>query len=128
MTSRHSFDPLDLLRVAEFLAERDSSEASLRTAVSRTYYAVLLAVSDELGVARGRNIHSRAIGELERRDQYAGSQLQRLMVLRILADYELEVQDPYRTNWRLNYQMARRYANSVVNRLRRIQREGGGAP
>lgn len=128
MTSRHSFDPLDLLRVAEFLAERDSSEASLRTAVSRTYYAVLLAVSDELGVERGRNIHSRAIGELERRDQYAGSQLQRLMVLRILADYELEVQDPYRTNWRRNYQMARGYANSVVNTLRRIQREGGGAP
>ena len=128
MTSRHSFDPLDLLRVAEFLAERDSSEASLRTAVSRTYYAVLLAVSDELGVARGRNIHSRAIGELERRDQHAGDQLRRLMQLRVLADYFLDIRDPFRANWQWNYQMARRHANLVVNRLRRIQREGGDAP
>ena len=127
MTSRHSFDPLDLLRVAEFLAEHDLSEASLRTAVSRTYYAVLLAVSDELGVARGRNIHSRAIGELERRDQRAGDQLQRLMRLRVLADYYLDIRHPFRANWQWNYRLARSYANSVVNGLRRIQREGGAS-
>ena len=36
---RQKFTPLDFLRTAEFLAERDSSEAGLRTAVSRTYYA-----------------------------------------------------------------------------------------
>ena len=35
---RQKFNPLDFLRTAEFLAERDSSEAGLRTAVSRTYY------------------------------------------------------------------------------------------
>ena len=128
MTSRHSFDPLDLLRVADFLADRDSSEASLRTAVSRTYYAVLLAVSDELGVARGRNIHTRAIGELRRRDRHAGTQLRILMDLRILADYFLDIRDPFRADWQWNYQMARRGANLVVNRLRRIQSEGGGAP
>ena len=128
MTSQPSFDPLDLLRVAEFLAERDPSEASLRTAVSRTYYGVLLAVTDSFGVARGRNIHTRAIGELGRRDQYAGERLRRLTLLRILADYELEVQDPLRTNWRLNYRLARSFADLVIIRLRRIQREGGGAP
>ena len=128
MTSQPSFDPLDPLRVAEFLVERDSSEASLRTAVSRTYYGVLLAVTDSLGVSRGRNIHSRAIGALRRRDQYAGERLRRLMLLRILADYELEVQDPLRTNWRRNYRLARSFADLVIIRLRRIQREGGGAP
>ena len=125
MTSRRSFDPLDLLRVADFLAEHDSSEASLRTAVSRTYYAVLLAVTDELDVERGRNIHSRAIGEMLRHDRQAGLRLHRLKDLRILADYELEVQDPLRMNWRRNYQLARSFANLVVNSLRRIQREGG---
>ena len=128
MTSQPSFDPLDLLRVAEFLAERDSSEASLRTAVSRTYYGVLLAVTDSLGVARGRNIHSRAIGEMLKRDRQAGLRLRSLMLLRILADYELEVQDPIRTDWRRNYRLARSFADSVINRLRRIQREGGDAP
>ena len=128
MTSQPSFDPLDLLRVAEFLAERDSSEASLRTAVSRTYYGVLLAVTDSLGVSRGRSIHSRAIGEMLKRDRQAGLRLRSLMLLRILADYELEVQDPLRTNWRRNYRLARSFADSVINRLRRIQREGGGAP
>ena len=128
MTSQPSFDPLDLLRVAEFLAERDSSEASLRTAVSRTYYGVLLAVTDSLGVSRGRNIHSRAIGEMLKRDRQAGLRLRSLMLLRILADYELEVQDPLRTDWRRNYRMARSFADLVIIRLRRIQREGGGAP
>ena len=127
MTSQPSFDPLDLLRVAEFLAERDSSEASLRTAVSRTYYGVLLAVTGSFGVARGRNIHSRAIGEMLKRDRQAGLRLRSLMLLRILADYELEVQDPLRTDWRRNYRMARAYADSVVDRLRRIQREGGAS-
>ena len=37
--TNQKFTPLDFLRPAEFLAERDSSEADLRTAVSRTYYA-----------------------------------------------------------------------------------------
>ena len=128
MTSQPSFDPLDLLRVAEFLAERDSSEASLRTAVSRTYYGVLLAVTDSLGVSRGRSIHARAIGALRRRDQYAGEQLRSLMNLRVLADYDLDVRDPLRTNWRRNYRLARSFADLVIIRLRRIQREGGVAP
>ena len=37
--TNQQFNPLDFLRTAEFLAERDPSEAGLRTAVSRTYYA-----------------------------------------------------------------------------------------
>ena len=37
--TNQKFNPLDFLRSAEFLAERDPSEAGLRTAVGRTYYA-----------------------------------------------------------------------------------------
>ena len=125
MTSQRSFDPLDLLRVAEFLAERDSSEASLRTAVSRTYYGVMLSARETFGVVGGRHSHNRIIQALRRRDRYAGDQLHQLKDLRVLADYELEVQDPLRTNWRRNYRMARSFADSVINRLRQIQREGG---
>ena len=112
------FDPRELVRVAEFIAENDSSEASFRTAVNRSYYAALLASREFLGVTGGRHIHSRVIGALRRYDQSAGTQLRRLESLRALADYDLEVQDPIRRDWQRNYQMARRLANFVLERLR----------
>ena len=115
--TNQKFNPLDFLRTAEFLAERDSSEADLRTAVSRTYYAVLLTVVDSLGVIAGQHIHTRAIGELTRYDQPAGLQLRQLKNLREIADYDLDVQDPLRTDWRRNYQMARAFAAFVLGRI-----------
>ena len=115
--TNQKFDPLDFLRTAEFLAERDSSEAGLRTAVSRTYYAVMLAVVGSLGVASGRGIHNRAINELLKYDRPAGLQLRKLMNLRVLADYDLDVQDPLRTDWRHNYQLARAFAAFVLGRI-----------
>lgn len=115
--TNQNFNPLDFLQTAEFLAERDSSEAGLRTAVSRTYYAVLLTAVDSLGVASGRGIHNRAISELTRYDQPAGRQLRELMRLRVLADYDLDVQDPLRTDWRRNYRMARAFAAFVLGRI-----------
>ena len=127
MISQPSFDPLDLLRVAEFLAERDSSEASLRTAVSRTYYGVMLNARETFGVVGGRHSHNRIIQALRRRDRYAGDQLHQLKDLRVLADYDLDVRDPLRTNWRRNYRLAQSFADLAINRLRQIQREGGGA-
>lgn len=127
MTSQPSFDPLDLLRVAEFLAERDSSEASFRTAVSRTYYGVLLSARETFGVVGGRHSHNRIIQALRRRDRHAGDQLHQLKDLRVLADYDLDVRDPLRANWRRNYRMARSFADLVIIRLRRIQREGGAS-
>jgi hypothetical protein len=39
------------------------------------------------------------------------------MSLRVLADYDLEVQDPLRNDWQRNYQMARRLADFVLGRL-----------
>ena len=117
MTSRPSFNPLELLGVAESIAERDSSEASLRTAVNRTYYGVMLAVREELGVAGGRHSHIRIIQALRERDRRAGDQLRRLMHLRVLADYDLDVQDPLRTDWRYNYRLARSFADFILGRM-----------
>ena len=115
--TNQKFNPLDFLRTAEFLAERDPSEASLRTAVSRTYYAVLLTAADSLGVIAGQHIHTRAIGELLKYDREAGLQLRQLKNLREIADYDLDVQDPLRTDWRHNYQMARAFAAFVLGRI-----------
>ena len=115
--TNQEFNPLDFLRTAEFLAERDPSEAGLRTAVSRTYYAVLLAVVDSLGVTAGQHIHTRAFGALRRHDDQAGKRLRQLMHLRVLADYHLEIHDPVRTDWRYNYQLARASAAFVLGRI-----------
>ena len=115
--TNQKFNPLDFLRTAEFLAERDPSEAGLRTAVSRTYYGVMLAAADSLGVAAGQHMHTRVIGALFRHDARAGRQLRQLMRLRVLADYDLDVQNPLRTDWRRNYQMARAFAAFVLGRI-----------
>ncbi len=115
--TNQKFNPLDFLRTAELLAERDPSEAGLRTAVSRTYYAVMLTAADSLGVTAGQHIHTRAIGELLKYDRPAGTQLRRLMNLRVLADYDLDVQDPLRTDWRRNYRLARAFSAFILGRI-----------
>ena len=117
MVASEPFDPIEFFRIAESLATQDSSEASLRTAVNRFYYAALLASRESLQVSGGRHIHGRVIGELRRRDRYAGDQLEKLEVLRGLADYQMEVQGSIRSDWQGNYEMARRLSTFVLERL-----------
>ena len=116
MTVR-SFDPQEFLRVADSLVSQDTSEASLRTAVGRIYYAVFLTARETLGVSGRSRIHGRVIGELRRRDRYAGGQLEKLEGLRVVADYQLDVRSAFDVDWQRNYQMARRLANFVLERL-----------
>jgi hypothetical protein len=111
------FDPIEFYRIAEFLAGQDSSEASLRTAVSRMYYAAFLASRDSLQVLGRRHVHGRVIGELRRHDRYAGDQLEKLEVLRGLADYQMEAQNSTRSDWQQNYLLARQLARFVLERL-----------
>ena len=118
MVTSELFDPSGFLRIAESLAARDSSEASLRTAINRTYYAALLASREALQVSGTRHIHGRVIGELRRHDRRAGDQLEKLEILRGLADYHLEVTDPLRSDWSRNYELAHRFARFVLRRLR----------
>ena len=88
------FDPLEFLRVAESLAAGDTSEANLRTAVSRTYYAVFLVMRERFEVEGKRNIHGRVIGAVYAYDKMAGERLQKLEALRILADYRFQTWTP----------------------------------
>ena len=118
MVTSQPFDPLDYLHVADALTDQDPSEANLRTAIGRLYYAAFLLARESLGVAGRSRIHGRVIGELARNDRVAAVELEKLFDLRILADYDLEVQDPLRTDWQRNYQFARRLAQSVLERLR----------
>ncbi len=117
MVISDSFDSLEFLRVAELLADGDASEANLRTAVSRTYYAVFLAMRERFGVEGKRNIHGRVIGAVYAYDKMAGERLQKLEALRGLADYRLRDLDALDRNWRDNYRKARRFAEFILGRL-----------
>ena len=107
--------------MAESLVDEGASEAVLRTAVNRTYYAVFLTARDAMGVEGSSHIHGRVIGELSRRDRFASRQLDSLMDLRALADYDVHVQDPFRADWRSNYELARRLASFILPRIEALQ-------
>ena len=62
-------------------------------------------------------IHGRVIGELRRYDGYASRQLETLFDFRGIADYELEVEDPLRRDWRRNYRIARQLAGFILARV-----------
>jgi hypothetical protein len=85
--------------------------------VGRVYYSVFLTMREALEVPGRSRIHSRVIGELRRRDLYAGGQLAKLEGLRAAADYELEVEDPLRRDWRRNYWFARQLATFILARV-----------
>jgi uncharacterized protein (UPF0332 family) len=116
-----TFNPSEFLRVANELALNTDDEASLRSAVSRAYYAVFLQARDCLGLhGHRRTIHGQVIGRLKSADRNAGDQLDKLEVLRGEADYELEVQDPLHRNWRSNWAIASSYAMYISRRLQRL--------
>ena len=117
MVISDSFDPLEFLRVAESLANDDASEAALRTAVSRTYYAVFLVARDRFQVEGSRNIHGRVTGALRTYSKDASIQFQKLMDLRALADYQLQDLDILDRNWNDNYRKASKFAAFVLERL-----------
>ena len=96
---------------------RHMSEASLRTAVGRVYYVAFLSAREFLGVSGRTRIHQRVIGELRARDRIAAHQLETLRGIRVVADYDLQVQDPLRNDWQRNYHLARRLAQFVLGRL-----------
>ena len=117
MVTARGFDPLEFVGIADLLVSHPTSEAGLRTAVGRLYYAAFLSAREFLAVPGRTRIHQRVIGELRTHDRMAAQQLETLRRIRVVADYDLEVQDPIRTDWQRNYQMARRLANFVLERL-----------
>ena len=109
---------MEYLHVVDALTDQDPAEADLRTAIGRLYYAAFLLARESLGVTGRSHIHGRVIGEVARNDRVAAVELEKLFDLRTLADYDLEIQDPLRNDWQRNYQMARRLANFILERLR----------
>ncbi len=80
------FSPEDFLTLAEELLRRDRREATLRTVISRAYYAVFLSLRRSL--ARSGTRHSELWREVGRIDHKSGLVGDRMRNLRNAADYE----------------------------------------
>lgn len=116
-----AFDPESFIRIAELIVEVDSTEEGFRTAIGRLYYAAFLTARDALDEPGGRNVHNRVAGRLIAHDEIAGRHLRQLFELRALADYDMNVQNPLRTDWRRNYHTARSLTAFILPRLASIR-------
>ena len=99
------------MRIADCLVRNDLSEASLRCAIGRIYYAVFHAARLSLRIQGRRNIHNRVIAELTKYDRLAGMELRAIRDLRNVADYRLASDSPP-TDWRRSCRVARRSAGT----------------
>lgn len=116
-----AFDPAAFIRIAELIVEVDSTEEGFRTAVGRLYYAAFLTARDALDEPGGRNVHNRVVGRLIAHDEIAGRHLRQLFELRAFADYDMNIQDPLRADWRRNYHTARNLTAFILRRLTSIR-------
>lgn len=130
------FDPVGLLQVARDLETNAATEAELRTAVGRAYYALFMLARERLfpgptpprsvrrRTPRGRSgripIHQAVLTEVARRHTATGSQLQKLHDLRIEADYYRSPSQPALSSWQKNSRDALLIANNILPRIRFI--------
>lgn len=116
------FAPRDFFTIAQtVVSDYPDSEAALRTGVGRAYYATFLEAREKLRIrVQTGKVHQAVIGALKKADRFAGDQLDKLEELRGIADYDLNVRDPLRSNWSDNWTVAESYAIYVLRRIERI--------
>ena len=84
------FDPINFFHLAQQLIKGD--EASVRTSISRAYYASFLIARDELGLKlKIPEVHREVIKRLYRRSTAAANSLHRLRRLRNISDYDTKI-------------------------------------
>jgi uncharacterized protein (UPF0332 family) len=110
------FNPRDFLRLARELSQRPSDEASLRSSISRAYYAAFWIARDFIkrksGIALKR--HDKTWETLKKDPSHwtAGEDGRVLLRQRQLADYEEHVPD---LAWQAEKAIAR--ADKIIKRL-----------
>ena len=117
------FDPLDFLDLARELGNRNQDEASLRTAVGRTYYALFIVARDKLGfTAKKRAVHTLVTKELKKRKGYRSTadQFAALKRLRHTADYQMIPYDPADRDWQNNWFRAESIVNQILHKLQAL--------
>ncbi len=111
------FDPRDFLTLARHLCDEDRSEARLRTAISRAYYASMLLARVKTGVSEQRHIHKIVQGALKKLNSPLAQKLADLERLRGLADYHLVLANSLDADWDHNWKRAESLANDIVMKL-----------
>lgn len=116
------FDPRDFLVVAQNLA-LSPSEASLRTAVGRAYYAIAMAAWVHMYGTSPVKVNHRKI---EKASQKAGTtardQFKALLRLRVEADYYTIPSDPSLADWQHNWEQAEGNAAALLPKIPRFVR------
>lgn len=128
----NQFNPLEFAQYAQRSALADRSEACLRTAVGRLYYAAFLTALWRLypqgsipgqrleqQPANRRSVHAVVIDDVRDRYFTAGTQLDRLRLLRVQADYRLRPESGY-GDWTANWRNASALYQSVLPTVRRL--------
>jgi hypothetical protein len=121
MRSATPFNPLEFLRLAREMGAA-SSEAELRAAVGRAYYALFLVTREKLKVTGNRNIHARVVEKLRNHPGFrsTGDQLDRLKRLRVAADYQMLPTKAESRDWTRNWRHADQLALVILNRLQKL--------
>lgn len=115
------FDPLKFLDLAYALGAQAESEAHLRAAVGRAYYALLLTARERLGIPPGhRRVHKKTLRAVRRVDKATGDKLGRLQGLRDEADYHLTPSRPEYGNWGQNWARAKGWVQDLLPKIRSI--------
>lgn len=128
----NQFDPLEFAQYAQRSVLADQSEACLRTAVGRLYYAAFLTALWRLypqgtiprhrleqQPTNRRSIHAVVVDDVRDRSFMAGTQLDRLRVLRVQADYHPSPEPRY-AEWTSNWQNASALCQSVLPSIQRL--------
>lgn len=106
------FRPELFLDLARELAQQPATEARLRTAVSRAYYAAFLTARDRLRI-QGEG-HQPVLHAARTVHRPTGEKLSALFRFRILADYDLHPADPTRQDWEANWRTVNTLAGNVM--------------
>jgi len=118
------FDPIAFYQIAEQIVEAERSEATLRTAVGRLYYAAFLKARQVLyrGASVPRHLikkkgeHAVIVEGVKARNWSLGTQLDTLRELRVQADYFLVPSQEY-WDWAANWTRAKAIADSLMPKL-----------
>lgn len=114
------FDPLNFLDLAYALGEQTESEAHLRAAAGRAYYAMFLTARGRLGIRPSRKDQVETLSKLKRAHYGTGEKLGRLLGLRTEADYHLTASHPGYVDWVQNWARAKGYVEDILPRIRNI--------
>lgn len=114
-----SFNPRELFDIAVQLGDNGTTEARLRSAINRAYYAVFWLARKKTGVSDRHDSHLKVVQSLKRMSGFnvEGDRLDAFRRLRGVADYDLVPQKASERDWERNWRKAKEFAQYLLQRL-----------